>query len=84
MSNEQRSKIEERKAGIMTIEGYDTFYLEPKRAVFDFVVKSRPDLRLCPFILESRCHDLAELTEATARAFANYILKQCDKIKDAK
>lgn len=80
MSDQRRSRIDERNSTCMTIEGYDSGFPVPRRAAFDFIVV-HPDIKPCPFVLISRCYSQAELTEPTARAFANYILKQCDKVK---
>ena len=85
MSEQKRSKIMERADTIMTIHGIHTLFPEPAPiGMFDFMVKSCPQIHICPFVLTSRCHNTAELTEPTARAFANYILKQCDRVKLAK
>ncbi len=82
MSEEKLSRIAERSCNIMTIHGIDTFYPDPPTGMFDFIVNSHRDK--CPFIILSRCHNTAYLSEPTARAFGNYILKQCDKIKALK
>ena len=84
MSESRPSYIAERRKDIMTIHGYDTFFpYPPPEGMFDFIVKSN-HLEKCPFLIIARCHSTAELSEPTARAFANYILKQCDRIKALK
>lgn len=82
MSEEKLSRIAERKHNIMTIHGTHTLFPAPAPiGKFDFIVKPYPQTNKCPFIIVSRCHSTAELSEPTARAFGNYILKQCDRVK---
>ena len=82
MSDQKRSKITTRQPGIMTIHGIHTLFPSPAPiGKFDFITKSCVSIHLCPFILTSRCYSTAELTVATARAFANHILNECDKVE---
>ena len=84
MSEEKLSYIAERKHNIMTVHGFHTLHPDPPIGKFDFIVKSNPTLQKYTFFLMSRCYDTAELSEPTARAFANFILKQCDRVKAGK
>jgi len=85
MSDEKLSKIAGRWHNMMTIHGIDAFFPAPAPiGKFDFIVKQHPEMSKCPFIIMTRCHNTAELSEPTARALGNYILKQCDRVRGLK
>jgi len=86
MGEEKSSRIVERNAHMMTIRGIDTFpsCLNPCVSLVDFIVKPCPESCKLPFMLTVRCSTKTEISEPSARAFANYILKQCDIVKKRK
>ena len=76
--NEKTSKVKlYRDTGLMEVTGHND--LSEEVGKLDFFPKHYGGLSKCPFILLSRLNTRFCITEKTARAFANYILKLCDK-----
>ncbi|KKN77262.1 hypothetical protein LCGC14_0362400 [marine sediment metagenome] len=78
------SRISERKCNVVAIMGYDTFHTTETVGRIEFYTKGCVSIQVNPFFMRSSLGNTIELSEKTARAFANEILRRCDMVKKAK